>query len=71
VGDFEPPKESNFDPGWSLLKRPVTGYEQLGGYSVHVRLRRITYDSDKKLRNETAIITVTEKRGLQPVTIQE
>jgi hypothetical protein len=47
------------------------GYERLGGYSVHVRLRRITYDSDKKLHDETAIITVTEMSGLQPVTIRE
>ena len=46
------------------------GYERLGGYTVTVRLRRVAYDSDKKLRDETAIITVTEKGGLQPVTIQ-
>jgi hypothetical protein len=47
------------------------GYEQLGGYSLHVRLRRIAYDSEKNLQDETAIITVTEKTGLQPVIIRK
>lgn len=47
------------------------GYERLGGYSVHVRLRRIAYDSDRTLQDDTAIITVTEKDGLRPVAIQK
>jgi hypothetical protein len=47
------------------------GYEQLGGYSVHVRLRRIAYDSDEKLQDDTGIITVTEKTGLQPLVIRQ
>ncbi|MDB6026514.1 MAG: hypothetical protein JWM68_2737 [Verrucomicrobiales bacterium] len=47
------------------------GYELLGGYRVNVRLRRIAYDSNEILQDETAIIAVTETSGLQPVMIQK
>jgi hypothetical protein len=46
------------------------GYEQLGGYSIHVKLHRLRYDLHKKLKDETAIITLTEKAGFQPVRIE-
>src|SRR5215217_5253174 len=34
------------------------GYEISGGYSVHIRFRRSYYDSEHKLRDETAIVSV-------------
>jgi hypothetical protein len=46
------------------------GYEQLGGYSLHVRLHRVGYDLHKRLKDETAIITLTEKAGFRPVRIE-
>ena len=47
------------------------GYEILGGYSVHVKLRHVFYDASKTLRKQTAIITITEKKGLNPIVINE
>lgn len=47
------------------------GYEILGGYTVHLRLRRTYYDSDKKLRDEIALVSVSEKKGLAPVKVIE
>ena len=47
------------------------GYEELGGYSVHVKLRRIFYNHEKNLKDQMAIITVTQKKGLSPATIRD
>jgi hypothetical protein len=47
------------------------GYEALGGYTVHLTFRRTYYDSDKKLRDDTAVISVSQKRGLMGVDIQK
>lgn len=34
------------------------GYAAVGGYSVHVRFKRIFYDEQKKLVEETALLTI-------------
>jgi len=47
------------------------GYEILGGYTVHLKLRRSYYDSNKKLRDETAIVSVTEKNGLRKIDLTD
>jgi len=47
------------------------GYERLGGYTVHIKLRRTYINSEKKVRDETASILVTEMKGLMAVDIRD
>ena len=71
VGDFEPPKGTYFDPGWSLLKRPVTvvdrarlgtgrsGYQwtrKVAGKTVTIALSREHYQGLKQaIKNERSL----------------
>ena len=47
------------------------GYGLLGGYYVSCKFRHRYYDSDNKLRDETATITVSEKNDLMVVDVRD
>jgi hypothetical protein len=60
--------------GFPLSSMRITheaGYEELGGYTMHIKFRRTYYDSAKKLRDETAVISVSEKNGLMAVDVRD
>ncbi len=64
-------KEISKFPLHSLSITHEAGYQITGGYSVHFKFRRVYYDQERKLRDEVAVITVTQDQGLKPVVIRE
>lgn len=55
----------------SMLITHEPGYELLGGYTIRIQFRRTYQDAEKKLRDETAVISVIEKKGLMAVDVRE
>lgn len=57
--------------GYPLASIEVTsepGYESIGGYTVHARLKRTRHDDSKKLKTEVLIISL-QKKG--PLTVMK
>ena len=46
----------------SVLVTAEPGYPNLGGYSVHLRLKRISYEGNKAVLEEDVIITVCKEK---------
>ncbi|QIF00476.1 hypothetical protein [Roseimicrobium sp. ORNL1] len=54
--------------GYPLASIAITrepGYENIGGYTVHVRLKRTRYDDSKKPKTEVMIVSLPKKGAIQ------
>jgi hypothetical protein len=60
--------------GYPLASISVTsepGYESIGGYTVHARLKRTFYDDAKKLKTEVTIISLPKKGTIKVMKMPE
>jgi hypothetical protein len=60
--------------GYPLASIVITrepGYESIGGYTVHARLKRTRYDTSKKLKTEVMIVSLPKKGSIKVMQMPE
>ena len=60
--------------GYPLSSISITsepGYESIGGYTVHARLKRTFYDDAKKLKAEVTIVSLPKKGTIKVMKMPE
>lgn len=60
--------------GYPLASIAITrepGYENIGGYTVHLRLKRTHYGDSKKLKTEVMIVSLPKKGAIRVVQMPE
>jgi hypothetical protein len=60
--------------GYPLASIQITsepGYESIGGYTVHARLKRTRYDDSKKLKTDVLVISLQKKGTLTVMKMPE
>lgn len=60
--------------GYPLSSIEITseaGYASIGGYTVHVRLKRTSYDASKKLRTEVMVASLQKTGGIKLMKMPE